>query len=563
MFGIGDRESEDKQLDSLRSTPSSIKRNSTSIVDAETNAKLDKLISLVEEMHIKNRENNAILFQMIFTLEEKLNKRIDNVRKELLDKIISKSSHPNMSEAHHNGNVTKIKTLASIFDSIEPDGQHSKIMYSEHISNDPYKDMTAITVVPTPGFVIKTRRLLGNKEKAFINVFHHPQIEIEPPGVVEAGHAPVDKPFIICGVVLTTSDKQGMQSFMYNIAVSSEYFSQPKPSTATQSSTSTATTSDTKTEVEIFKITSPQSIQKIIQKINARFDEFLDESTYSLPRLANGFKGDSVHPITVPVHKKKIGSFADPPKSVSTPVTTQRTSITFKEAAKDDGKPSSEETVVPERTLGPKIPSFRSDGSSSAVTHNIIHQNPPSGSGREKRKSSVDNDDSRSSVGDNESVMSSMSSLAIHNRRSSHSGRLSSKAHRKSLFDQSNYGYNGGTILGRNLLSAGMLDYVKNETIDSKQAQIIKKESITNPNVLLGWQIKVDDGSDSALFVVTDVRKNFVQKTEFRLSRFNQDDTWALLKRADNKSGFEFRAMRKVLNGLTDEEEDDENASVG
>mmetsp|Transcript_2451 Transcript_2451/g.3768 ORF Transcript_2451/g.3768 Transcript_2451/m.3768 type:complete len:109 (-) Transcript_2451:206-532(-) len=108
-----------------------------------------------------------------------------------------------------------------------------------------------------------------------------------------------------------------------------------------------------------------------------------------------------------------------------------------------------------------------------------------------------------------------------------------------------------------------MLDYVKNETIDSKQAQIIKKESITNPNVLLGWQIKVDDGSDSALFVVTDVRKNFVQKTEFRLSRFNQDDTWALLKRADNKSGFEFRAMRKVLNGLTDEEEDDENASVG
>jgi len=57
------------------------------------------------------------------------------------------------------------------------------------------------------------------------------------------------------------------------------------------------------------------------------------------------------------------------------------------------------------------------------------------------------------------------------------------------VFDQSNYGYNGGTILGRNLLSAGMLDYVKNETVDSKQAQIIKKESVNNPNILLGWQV--------------------------------------------------------------------------
>lgn len=37
-------------------------------IDAENNEKLDKLISLLEEMHIRNRENNAILYQMIFTL---------------------------------------------------------------------------------------------------------------------------------------------------------------------------------------------------------------------------------------------------------------------------------------------------------------------------------------------------------------------------------------------------------------------------------------------------------------------------------------------------------------
>ena len=59
-------------------------------------------------------------------------------------------------------------------------------------------------------------------------------------------------------------------------------------------------------------------------------------------------------------------------------------------------------------------------------------------------------------------------------------------------------------------------------------------------------QIKLVDESESALFVVTDVRKNYLQKTEFRLSKFNQDDIWVLLKRSHNKPGYEFRPMRKV-----------------
>lgn len=47
--------------------------------------------------------------------------------------------------------------------------------------------MTTITVFPTPGFVVKTRRLLGEKEKAFINVLHHPQVRLEPPSVASVG----------------------------------------------------------------------------------------------------------------------------------------------------------------------------------------------------------------------------------------------------------------------------------------------------------------------------------------------------------------------------------------
>ena len=59
----------------------------------------------------------------------------------------------------------------------------------------------------------------------------------------------------------------------------------------------------------------------------------------------------------------------------------------------------------------------------------------------------------------------------------------------KSIFETANFGYNGGTILGRNLLSSDMLEYVKSETVESKDAAAIKEESIANPSVLLGWQV--------------------------------------------------------------------------
>jgi len=55
--------------------------------------------------------------------------------------------------------------------------------------------------------------------------------------------------------------------------------------------------------------------------------------------------------------------------------------------------------------------------------------------------------------------------------------------------------------------------------------------------------------------VVTDVRKNFLSKTEFRLSKFKEDDQWVKLKRQEGKSGAEFRPMRKVLFGLCTDDE--------
>jgi hypothetical protein len=61
----------------------------------------------------------------------------------------------------------------------------------------------------------------------------------------------------------------------------------------------------------------------------------------------------------------------------------------------------------------------------------------------------------------------------------------------------------------------------------------------------------VVEGSENVIYVVTGARKNFISKTEFRISRFLADDQWVKLRRNEGKSGQEFRPMRKVLFGLS------------
>lgn len=72
------------------------------------------------------------------------------------------------------------------------------------------------------------------------------------------------------------------------------------------------------------------------------------------------------------------------------------------------------------------------------------------------------------------------------------------------------------------------------------------------------------------------MRKNFLSKTEYRLSRFKHEDLWVRLDRKKNitngivsnnsknsasKAGIEFRPMRKVLFGLQQIDEEQDNVS--
>jgi hypothetical protein len=176
--------------------------------------KIENLINMMEEMHIKSRDNSSILFTMLQDFEKKFEKRINEVKVELVAKI---------DEVKARGSLSEQPSIAL-----------------------PLAAYGSEKVVPLPGFVIKTRKLLGNKEKAFINVFYHDHVEFEP-GTIPKGKAN-DKPyFIACDEASSTTDKEGLVSLLYNIVVSAEYFKQPN-------------------DHPEMKITSPASIQKVRQK---------------------------------------------------------------------------------------------------------------------------------------------------------------------------------------------------------------------------------------------------------------------------------------------------------
>jgi len=127
---------------------------------------------------------------------------------------------------------------------------------------------------------------------------------------------------------------------------------------------------------------------------------------------------------------------------------------------------------------------------------------------------------------------------------------------RKSFLASATMGYTGGSIAGRNLLSGTMLEFYEMENVSQEDADRLKGESADDPTVLLGWQIWLVEGEETKnLYVVTDVRKNLMGKTEFRLSRFKFEDTWVKLRRRDGGGGSEFRPMRKVLHGLQIDDE--------
>jgi hypothetical protein len=228
LFGIGVEDDEDLQALMNSTHPKH---------PANVSEKMDMILAYLEQNHVTTRDNNAIMYQMINSMEERLNKKIEHLRDEMIALIhnsvaarlppaqsssatVTPAAAPSPAKASRRASTSEVK---SRIDKYAP--APAIIPVQNGTSAEVFYDMVDIT--PEPGFVIKTRKLIGDKNKVFINLFHHKQIALFPPGLtIEQA---TDKPYLMMEAPTLSTDRLGQDCLTFNVGISSEYFTQPNP----------------------------------------------------------------------------------------------------------------------------------------------------------------------------------------------------------------------------------------------------------------------------------------------------------------------------------------------
>lgn len=397
----------------------------------------------------------------------------------------------------------------------------------------------AITVIPNPGFVIKTKRpmkvtqkeshgwfssvqsshntasgegsvgsgSLGvHEEKVFINVLHHASIDqIMLSEVMQVDLD--DRPFVLVGEMGSVNDKTGQKSVLFNVVVPTEHFKN-------------------KYRSHELKISEPRCVKKIITTVNKYFNESLNLDEYTLPKVKGRVKGNVQRVMTFYFNTSEVAvenaiklandlavtqamrnmGLTEP---IIGPAGTDRDPMDFHQALYiSSNNPSAPDPAHQLRRSS--VASVNSMGSSVSEITNDMY-------GNESIRSGVDGNIFKPSGG----------------RRFSLFGGGEDQRH---------------NIEGQKLLSGDMTVFLKELSVDQDMAEILREYSSRNPNSLLGWQVLVaDNETQAAIYVVTELRKNKWKKTEFRISNMKMDDRWVRLKRSTKKTGLTFWPLRKVL----------------
>jgi len=187
---------------------------------------MDTMLAYVEQMQVTTRDNNAILHQLMRTMEERINLKIENLRTEMIELIEKKQSEGQLGSPFV-GASTKTKARRASVQDVKHKAEKYNI--NEPPMSPPrveaYYEMVDIN--PHPGFVVKTRKLIGEKNKVFINIFHHELIALTPPGLT--AEKAKDKPYMMMEAPTTTVDHAGVSCMTFNVGISSEYFQLPNP----------------------------------------------------------------------------------------------------------------------------------------------------------------------------------------------------------------------------------------------------------------------------------------------------------------------------------------------
>jgi hypothetical protein len=209
---------------------------------------IETLATLVEQLYITNRDNTAIMFQMLGSVEERINKKFDQMKIDMTKLVDTKLENftamhlkqlqtlqesnnnsnnkpplPNRGKLPSNNGGMAIKRPSVV--DVLPTVAEQQQTTTTTTTTPPVETIhfETIPTIPHAGFVIKTKKLLGNKDKVFINVFHHELVLLNPPNSAKSFIAD-NKPFCVIGEATNALDKEGHNCSTYNIVVSSEYF---------------------------------------------------------------------------------------------------------------------------------------------------------------------------------------------------------------------------------------------------------------------------------------------------------------------------------------------------
>lgn len=246
------------------------KHDFSSIEPPKMAKNMESLANMIEQIHVTTRDNNAIMFQLLGSLEERMTRKLNDLRTEMTATMEAKLENMQALHAQQIRELeAKIAAMPVASSGASVAGRRESAMAARRASTLPSASALSaaaatadsdnrsvlstieeeirfemITATPHAGFVIKTRKLLGNKEKVFINVFHHESVDLEPPSSARNFTAD-NKPFLVIGDISHSLDKEGTNRITYNVCVSSEYF-KIRDSAETE-----------------LKITSPQAISKV------------------------------------------------------------------------------------------------------------------------------------------------------------------------------------------------------------------------------------------------------------------------------------------------------------
>lgn len=201
---------------------------------------------------------------------------------------------------------------------------------------------------------------------------------------------------------------------------------------------------------------------QIIHKVNLKFTEFLDENGFSLPKVANGYIGDEINPMQIPIPvKKSIVPFAGRQPHPFVPAASTRSAY-----ASTMGNQQSRSSFTSDID-GPRM---SEDNDNSSVVSELTLDNASTFGGANRRGSAMlqprRSTDSVTSQGISANTIGS--------------SRPARKVQRKSVFEVSS---------GRRLINSQMLEYIKEECVDAEAADAVIERSAEDPTILLGWQV--------------------------------------------------------------------------